>query len=338
MRKYSIFFLSLLFLTSLSFTSCKKDDTEDDETLYMEGTLVYTLPGYLTAFQEVELKATGITTPATGATYKWYTTGFGVDSIIGESVKIIAPGGYGDYSVILTVSHPDYASKTLSKTTVVINPSVEGSYSGTIKGPGSFTDTRDGKVYNFKQYDKLYWFTSNLQWEGAGKAYNNEKALAPIYGVLYTWNQATGGVSKSGLGNGPKGVCPDGWSVPTKEDWENLGTALKGSPVVFDSNWATLGEIASANAKLNGTSIWKYSPNNLKNNILGWNALPGGSSSNNFKSFANISQFGFWWSSSQKDSNNGEYRFIHFDTSDFPYNFGDKAYLGANVRCVKLVQ
>ncbi|MHC1780458.1 MAG: FISUMP domain-containing protein [Bacteroidales bacterium] len=337
MRHHSVLFRALPFLMVLAIFSCKKDDTSTDDTQYMTGTLTYTLTQYLTAGQQVQLSASGITEPTSGLTYRWYTTGFSVDSLDGQNVTLTAPNGFGDYSVTLKVTHNDYAAKTLQKSTTVINPGVEGSYSGTVNGPLTFTDTRDGKVYNYKQYDKLYWFTSNLQWTGAGNPYNKEFALSPVYGVLYTWNEATGGVTGNGLGNGPKGVCPEGWRVPTREDWANLASYLNGSPLNFDASWSGLGEKLAANAKLNGANIWKYSPNNLKTNSSGWNALPGGSSTNYFKSFANINQFGFWWSSAEKDSGNGIYRFIHFDMADFPYNFADKSYFGASVRCVKQV-
>jgi uncharacterized protein (TIGR02145 family) len=338
MRKYSVFFTSLLLITVFAFTSCKKDDGNTDDTQYMTGTLAYTLPGFLTASQEIELSASGITEPESGLVYKWTTTGFSADSIIGQNVTITTPAAHGDYQIILIVSHPDYASKTLTKNTIVINPVNPESFSGVIDGPGSFTDVRDGKIYKYKKIDKLDWFTSNLKWRGAGKPYNNEAALTDIYGVLYTWNEATGGVSSSGLGNGPRGVCPQGWSIPTRQDWENLGSAINGSPVNFDGDWKGLGQKLSANALLNGIGVWKFSPNNLKENILGWNALPGGSSSNNFKSYSNINQFGFWWSSSERDSKNGEYRLVHFDMADFPYNFADKGFFGASVRCVRIAQ
>ena len=49
-----------------------------------------------------------------------------------------------------------------------------------------------------------------------------------MFGRLYTWNDATGGESASGLGNGVQGVCPEGWSIPTAEDWVDLAMAVNG--------------------------------------------------------------------------------------------------------------
>ncbi len=335
MKKYSAIFCLAFALSIVLFSSCKKKDPEDDSR-YMTGFPVFDLPSHLLVNTPLTLEASGITDPESGLEYKWTTTGFSVDSIAGQSVTINTPATWGSYTVILTISHPDYVNKVVSKSTSVIDITSPESFSGVATGPGMFTDIRDGRVYNYVKIGKLNWFTSNLKWKQTGQPYNFTPALSEIYGMLYTWNQATGGVAASGLANGPKGVCPEGWSIPTREDWENLGLALNSSAVSFDSDWPGLGSKATAKAVLNGNGIWKYSPNNNGENTLGWNALPGGSSTNNFKSFANISLFGFWWSASQRDSANGEYRFIHFDNANFPYNYAGKAFFGASVRCVQL--
>ena len=335
MRQHSIFITVLILILSLSIFSCKKDKAESDDTNYMEGILNFTLPNYLSVSQEVELNATGITAPLTDITYHWNTADFGLDSINGQSVTIKAPSTTGDYTVYVTATHDDYTSKVATRYVTVIDPSSEKDYTGIIKGTDSIIDSRDGNKYYYSKIGKLYWLSTNLRWAGAGKPYDSTSALNEIFGALYSWNEATGGIAASGLANGPKGVCPQGWSIPTREDWENFGSTIAQTPVSFDGNWVGIGEKVSANATLNQTNIWKYSPNNLKSNTVGWNALPGGNSSNYFKSFANLHLFGFWWSASERDSNNGEYRFIHFDSANFPYNYADKSFFTASVRCVK---
>jgi len=301
----------------------------------MTGALNFNLPRYLIVSQEVELDADGITEPQTGITYTWYTKGFNLDSISGKSVKIIAPATPGDYTVSITAQHNDFKSKTIIKSVTILDPSNEENFSGIIKGTDFIIDSRDEKIYYYRKIGQLYWFTTNLRWTGTGKQYDSIRALNEVFGTLYSWDQATGKMATSGLANGPQGVCPQGWSIPTREDWEDLGAALAGYPLNFDGKWEGIGEKAAANAYLNKNSIWKYSPNNLKTNTMGWNALPGGNSSNYFKSFANINLFGFWWSASERDSNNGEYRFIHFDSANFPYNYAGKSFFTASVRCVK---
>ena len=87
----------------------------------------------------------------------------------------------------------------------------EGSLTGVPATEKSFTDPRDGKVYGTVELGNLEWFAQNLNWEGAGEGYGKTEAGAYVFGRLYTWNDATGGESASGLGNGVQGVCPEGW-------------------------------------------------------------------------------------------------------------------------------
>lgn len=336
MRKYSIYLTSLILIFSLSISSCKKDDKkDDDDNNYMIGSLEFKLPSYILISQELDLAAYGILEPETGITYTWQMTGFSIDSTSGQSIAVTAPSKTGDYIVYLTAKHNDFTSKSTFREVTVLDPSNQENFSGIINGADSIIDNRDGNKYYYKKIGNLHWFTSNLRWDGAGKPYDSINALNHIFGNLYSWNEATGGVTGNGLANGPQGACPEGWSIPTKEDWEDFGTALAETPISFDNVWQGLGDKAAANATLNQKNIWKYSNNNLKSNTSGWNALPGGNSSNYFKSFANLNLFGFWWSASERDSNNGEYRFIHFDNENFPYNYASKSFFAASVRCVR---
>jgi len=249
---------------------------------------------------------------------------------------VTTPAETGNYTVSVTASMSGYYSKTSTKEVTVMDPNSESSLKG-IKKSGKFiTDPRDGKNYYYSTIGNLDWFNSNLNYAGAGKAYENEEVLAIFMGRLYTWTEATGSVSGSGLGSGPQGVCPPGWSVPTAQDWEDLAKVLNNSVAVpFNSKWNGLGEKLTVQAKINDVNIWRYSPNNLQKNLYTWNALPSGSMMSNLTRFENMFSYGFWWSSTEKDSNSGEYRYIYFDSPDFPYNYVAKEYFGASVRCVR---
>lgn len=84
-------------------------------------------------------------------------------------------------------------------------------------GQGTFTDPRDGKCYKvvtignqvimaenlaFKPIDGLYW------------VYENNENYLPIIGYLYSWETA-------------KKAAPDGWHLPTKDEWEKLENYLE---------------------------------------------------------------------------------------------------------------
>lgn len=302
----------------------------------MVGAASFLMPPYLLKSQDFELTGAGVTYPTEGLSYEWKGEEFTPEEATGKVVTLRSPSTLGSYSITLTISHPDYNKTSTIRSGEVIDPEDPLSYSGLAEGEGFIIDTRDSRKYPYKKIGNLEWFTSNLAWRGAGKAYDNALALLEITGSLYTWDEATGGATASGLGAGVEGVCPSGWSIPTKEDWEDFASAIEGEALPFYSNWSGLGELVSANASLNGKNIWKYSPNNEKINSAEWNALPGGSSSNGYKSFLNIGLFGFWWSGTERNGQEGEYRYINFDNSNFPYSYAGKDYFAASVRCVRL--
>ncbi|MFA6334193.1 MAG: fibrobacter succinogenes major paralogous domain-containing protein [Bacteroidales bacterium] len=338
MRQFAKLFIPIAILTIFIGTSCNKNDDDDTDSEYMTGSISFSLPGYIIASSELQLTASGITEPADGITYNWTTTGFSVDSVKGQNIAITAPATCGEYSITVQATLDGYYSESSTVETIVIDPSSESSFSGVINGTKSIVDQRDGKRYYYSTIGDLDWFTSNLSWNGVGKSYGDADALSYIFGRLYSWNEATGGVSSSVFGEGPQGICPAGWSVPTEKDWENLAKVLNGSSYLpFDSNWPGLGGKVTVNAQLNSGNIWKYSPNNNKDNLYFWNALPGGNISDNLSRYSNINQYGFWWSSTEKDASNVEYRYIYFDSADFPYNFTGKNYFGASVRCVRKI-
>ncbi len=96
----------------------------------------------------------------------------------------------------------------------------------TPEATGTFTDM-DGQVYKWVRYNGIDWMTSNYK---GGEPYynatdrwgddlididNKELAIADleIYGNLYTYEQAQEHV-------------PDGWRLPTDEDWQKLEQAM----------------------------------------------------------------------------------------------------------------
>jgi len=332
MREFSRLFFPIILLTIAVGVSCNKTE-ETTTSLYMTGPLKSNIPSHLISGTSFELIASGITLPVDSLSYKWTTTGFDVDSLIGTSGTIIVPDSVGLYDITIRVTHPRYTASQLSKTVIVFNPNSEESYSGVVKGNEYITDSRDGQKYYFSTIGNTDWFNTNLNWDGkgitligvsAGMPYNNVDALAVIFGRLYTWTEIT------------QNICPQGWRVPSNEDWEELAkNANGGVSLPFDSNWPKIGERLSVTAKLNSENIWKYSPNSTKSNLFNWNALPGGNSLNSLRNYININQYGMWWSATEKDSKNAYYRYIHFDSPDFPYSYAGKSTFGASVRCVR---
>lgn len=332
-RSLKITAVCLLSLTVV-FASCDKDDEEEETLLTLDGSPKFTLPIYALVGDTIEMHASGVTTA--GAYYEWsYDLDSLYESADGLVLKVIAPDSLAVYDVTLTADCGDeyYSSSLIQYITVLDSTSL----TGTFPPKKTVTDPRDGTVYGVVEIGNLQWLDKNLNWKGAGEGFGRTEAAALLFGRLYTWNDATGGVSASGLGNGPQGVCPPGWSIPTNEDWTDLAIAVSGGKETsFMDNWEDIAEGLMANAVFNGSAVWTYSPYVTPTNTYGWNALAAGCSMNNYSNFTNMLKYGFWWSSTEKDSGYAHYKYIYSEYPDMSVNYGSKDGMGASVRCVRL--
>ena len=335
-RSFKITAVCMLAFAAV-FASCDKDEDEEETLLTLEGSPQFYLPIYASPGDTLEMYASGVSTK--GAYYEWSYDG--LDSLYESddmrTIRVIAPDSLGAYSVTLTADCGDeYYSASLTQFITILGDS---SLTGTVEAEKFIVDPRDNAKYGIVEIGNLEWFNSNINWKGAGKGYGGTEAAALLFGRLYTWNDATGGVSGSGLGGGPQGVCPPGWSVPTNEDWIDLAMAVNGGKEVgFMDNWTGIAPVLMADALFTGLASWKYSPAVTPTNKYGWNALAGGYASNNYNNFANLLSYGFWWSSTEMDSKNAHYRYIYSEYPDLSVNYGGKDGLGASVRCVRLKQ
>ncbi len=167
--------------------------------------------------------------------------------------------------------------------------------------------------------------------------YNYDSLTYYQYGAYYSWAAAIKKDSINAIDtNEIKGVCPMGWHIPSKAEWEELLTYV-------DSN-TTEESIAFA---LKSKSKW----NNDKNGSdeFGFNAFPY-SWNNPYYGFENVGNAGLWWSSQPYGtwSDNDIYEDIFAyrlkiskgDTADIGGNYYAD-YLNASrsaglcVRCVK---
>ncbi len=140
---------------------------------------------------------------------------------------------------------------------------------------GVFTDSRDGHVYKWVKIDGLTWMAENLAYKpssGSGYiAYDNDKNNVSTYGYLYQQETA-------------KAVVPDGWRLPTKDEFRNLVNSLGGDTPAYN-------ELLEA-----GTVHWE-NPNNATNKS-GFTALPGGRYNPDDSSFWGLGKLAVFVSSS----------------------------------------
>lgn len=193
---------------------------------------------------------------------------------------------------------------------------------------GTFTDKRDDHVYNWIRIDDQVWMAGNLaylpsvnppsdmsetepyyyvfDYQGTDVAEAKATDNYNTYGVLYNWTAAMN-------------ACPDGWHVPSEEEWQTLITHVGGNR-------------AGGSLKEEGTTHWE-SPNEGATGTTGFNALPGGFRASN-GSFDDFGYHGYWWSATDNVPGFAINYKLDYD-SNLIILGGSRIVLGYSVRCVK---
>ena len=192
-----------------------------------------------------------------------------------------------------------------------------------------FKDERDGQTYRMVKIGDQVWMAENLNLETeSSSCYNNSAENCEKYGRLYTWAAAmdsAGTWSANGKGCGYKktcsptypvrGVCPEGWHLPTQAEWKALFTAVGDSSTVGKM----LKSISGWNDSGNGTDSYAFS------------ALPAGywDGYYNYEGSA-----AFFWSPTEYDSYYAYYMYLGYYFDHAGLDDHRKAD-GLSVRCVK---
>jgi len=161
---------------------------------------------------------------------------------------------------------------------------------------GDVTDSRDGKSYKVVTIGRQTWMAQNLNYRNAsgssdtlGLCTSWDPANCNAYGRLYTWAEAMGIDTSfnskywSGADSLQKGICPTGWHLPSKAEWDTL-KAFAGD---------------SSGAKLKSATGWITGYNGVDR--YGFGALPGGSR-NASGSFVSAGYSCNWWASTKGSS------------------------------------
>ena len=208
---------------------------------------------------------------------------------------------------------------------------------------GTFIDIRDGQSYAAVKIGTQCWMAQNLnigtringnvnmQYNGVIEkyCYNDDTANCSIYGGLYQWNEAMNYSQTPGA----QGICPDGWHIPTDEEWCTLTTYLDATVNCAASGLS--GTDAGGKMKEMGFIHWNP-PNTGATNSSGFTGLPGGGVWGPFyvNYWHDKKNVGYIWSSTQSTGSDIWINVLCYNDAHVErnhYNWSD----GLSIRCLK---
>lgn len=198
---------------------------------------------------------------------------------------------------------------------------------------GAMTDSRDGKTYKTVKIGNQTWMAENLNYADSAKTpslkgkswcYNNIDKNCDVAGRLYSWAAAMDSVT-IGCGYGStcsptlpvRGICPEGWHLPSYNEWNALFTAVGGQ--------------STAATALKSQSGWYNNGNGT--DAFGFSALPAGSR-RYYDGFEGDGILAIFWSASEDDRYYAYYVNLVFHDEYAGLSHYDK-YHGFSVRCLK---
>jgi TonB family protein len=189
----------------------------------------------------------------------------------------------------------------------------------TVTAQETFTDPRNRITYKTVWIGGTVWMAENLKAFPSEKSkawcYNDSVSYCDKYGMLYDWKTA-------------QSVCPNGYRLPSNEDWDNLVDMVK----LADTDTGVANARSVAGKKLSAKSGWQDNNNGTDN--YGFAALPGGELDVNGK-FRNVRKTGGWWTSTEGDSGKAYYRSMSYNLGAVRDGMADKR-IGYSVRCVRI--
>jgi uncharacterized protein (TIGR02145 family) len=172
--------------------------------------------------------------------------------------------------------------------------------------------------------------TNNTAWEnntsGAYAWYNNETSNKDLYGALYNWYAITNA----------KGLCPEGWRVPSNEDWDELEDFVPGLNHLKGNKLKSCRQV---NSPLGGdcdTELhprWNAHGTHYGTDEYGFSGLPGGRRISN-GAYHVTGSYG-WWRTSTEISGNNYGKWLGSGSGSIGQQPNIPKNQGLSVRCIK---
>ncbi len=206
---------------------------------------------------------------------------------------------------------------------------------------GTLTDKRDNQTYKTIKIGDQTWMAENLNYADSVKTpsllkrswcFNKVAANCAVAGRLYTWAAAIDSVRLATDAENPQdcgygktctlpatvqGICPDGWHLPTRAEWNTLFTEVGGQ---------------STAAKILKSQTGWYNNGNGTDGV-GFSALPAGRRFNG--KFDEDGDCASFWGAFEFSLGNSAYRvYLYYNLKD-ARSLNDNKLDGGSVRCLQ---
>ena len=189
------------------------------------------------------------------------------------------------------------------------------------------------RVTRYNNEDNIPTGFSNTDWtettSGAYAIYNDDDDMLEAYGKLYNWYA----VADS------RGLCPDGWRLPTNDEWSSFTNYLIDNYEYTVSNVGNaLKDCRQVSSPLGGDCDtnehprWNQHFSQHGNDAFGFSVLPGGARMANNGTYSGLGAFGAIWTATPQD-NNAFMRSFNHNSGAVTNNNMDKKF-GMSVRCI----
>jgi uncharacterized protein (TIGR02145 family) len=279
------------------------------------------------AFADNQLTDITIPNSVTSIANKAFANNQLADVVIPNGVVSIGYGAFENNRLtgitipnsVTSIANKAFANNQLANVVIPNNiASVgDGAFSGNklsvIKIPNSdaVIDARNSQRYHTITTGNKTWMAQNLNYPAVGHSwcYENNASNCDKYGRLYDWYTATD-------------VCPSGWHLPTRQEWNDLVTVAGGKDV--------------AGIGLKAKSGWVRQDNKyIGQDIYGFSALPGGFRHYLDGGFRNGGKVGYWWTATGSGKGYVYVRDINRDSDAVnEFSLGNTS-SGYSVRCIQ---
>lgn len=166
-------------------------------------------------------------------------------------------------------------------------------------------DLRDKQVYKTVTIGEQTWMAQNMNYKISRHSwcYDDYSGNCEEFGLLYDWAAAMN-------------ACPDGWRLPSDDDWYELFENTNG--------------IGKNGKTMKSTSGWDDDGNG--EDSFGFTVLPGGDRSSDAR-YVKKGAYAFLWSASEKDDNYAYAWRYGYDEPHAGHSFDFKT-SGLSVRCL----